>query len=489
MAAWARQLPWNEFASSTRGDPSTSPRSRSFTPSQDPSSKRVLTVSELTGLVRASLETDFPEVWLEGEISNLRAPGSGHLYCTLKDDAAQIRAVLFRSTAGRLRFGLEDGLHVIVRGRVSVYEPRGEYQIIIENVEPKGLGALQLAFEQLRQRLAAEGLFDRERKRPLPAFPRTVGIVTSPAGAAVRDIISVLHRRCPILAVLIAPVQVQGEGSAEQIASAIRSLNEWGRVDVIIVGRGGGSLEDLWSFNDERVVRAIVASAIPVVSAVGHETDMTLADYAADLRAPTPSAAAEAVAPVLSEVVEHLGTLALRCRQAMGWRCGAERRRLDLALAQIANVRFRILEDMQRVDGAVVQMRQAVQDALKGGWDTVHSVRHELVGRSPEPFVRHGLGQVPQLRSRLDGAMRYVLNRRKQEARSCLASLNALSPLGILDRGYGIVESLSTHQVIRDARQVEVGEAVLARLARGKLRCLVEEVMADLGLKSGSDPL
>ena len=428
-------------------------------------------------------------MWLEGEISNLRAPGSGHLYCTLKDEAAQIRAVLFKSIAGRLRFALEDGLHVIVRGRVSVYEPRGEYQIILEHVEPKGLGALQLAFEQLKDRLAAEGLFAQERKRPLPPFPRTVGIVTSPAGAAVRDMISVLHRRCPILNVMIAPVQVQGAESAEQIAAAIRALNEWGRVDVIIVGRGGGSLEDLWSFNDERVVRAIISSSIPVVSAVGHETDVTLADYAADLRAPTPSAAAESVAPVLSDIVEHLGALAVRCRQSMSWRCGVERRRLDLARAQVRNIRFRILEEAQRVDGAVIQMREVLQGVLKRGWEKVHSVNHELVGSSPKSRVRQGLAHVPQLRSRLDGAMRYTLNRRNQEARSCVARLNALSPLSILERGYSIVERLSTQEVVRDANQVAVGELILARLARGKLRCRVEELMTDLGLKAGSNPL
>lgn len=418
-------------------------------------------------------------MWLEGEISNLRVPGSGHLYCTLKDDAAQIRAVIFKSTASRLRFGLEDGLHVIVRGRVSVYEPRGEYQIVLEHVEPKGRGALQLAFEQLKHRLAAEGLFDEGRKRSLPTFPRTVGIVTSLAGAAVQDMISVLHRRCPILGIIIAPVQVQGDESAEQIVSAIQSLNKWSRADVIIVGRGGGSLEDLWSFNDERVVRAIVASSIPVVSAVGHETDVTLADYAADLRAPTPSAAAEAVAPVLSEVVEQLGVLTTRCRQSMSWRCGVERRRLDLALAQVRTVRFRVLKEAQRVDGAVLRMRAVLQGVLKRGWERVHSVKQELIGRSPESRVRHGAAHVPQLRSRLDGAMRYALNRRMQEARSRLARLNALSPLGILDRGYSIVATLSSHHVIRDARQVAVGEAVLARLARGQLRCLVEEVIPD----------
>jgi exodeoxyribonuclease VII large subunit len=418
-------------------------------------------------------------VWLEGEISNLRAPGSGHLYCTLKDDAAQIRAVIFKSTACRLRFGLEDGLQVIVRGRVSVYEPRGEYQIILEYVEPKGRGALQLAFEQLKHRLAAEGLFDEGRKRPLPTFPRTVGIVTSLAGAAVRDMISVLHRRCPILDIIIAPVQVQGDESPRQISSAIQSLTEWSPVDVIIVGRGGGSLEDLWSFNDERVVRAIVASSVPVVSAVGHETDVTLADYAADLRAPTPSAAAEAVAPVLSEVVDHLGALATRCRQSIGWRCGVERQRLDLALARVRNVRFRVLEQAQRIDGAVIQMRGVLQRVLRRGWEKVHSVKHELIGRSPESRVGQGLAHVPQLRSRLDGAMRYALNRRKQEAQSRLASLNALSPLAILARGYSIVETVSSHQVIRDARQVAVGDAVLARLAQGQLHCLVDEVIPD----------
>ena len=489
MDAWAKRSIWNEFASSINKGPATRHRGQSFPPLPNLYSRRVLTVSELTGLVRASLETDFPEVWLEGEISNLRVPGSGHLYCTLKDDAAQIRAVLFKSAAARIRFGLEDGLHVIVKGRVSVYELRGEYQIILEHIEPKGLGALQLAFEQLRQRLASEGLFDEGRKRPLPLFPQTVGIVTSLAGAALRDMITVLHRRCPTLSLLIAPVQVQGEGSAEQIAEGIRSLNAWGRVEVIIVGRGGGSLEDLWSFNDERVVRAIVASSVPVVSAVGHETDVTLADYAADLRAPTPSAAAEAVAPVMSEVMDRLDALNLRCRRTMGWRCEAERRRLDLAFTQLANVRFRILEEMQRVDDVTVQMRQVLEDTMKQGWDGVHLATHRLAGRSPISFVRHGIAQVPQLRFRLDRAMKGRLSQWKQETRARLANMNALNPLSILGRGYSIVESQLSGQVIRDADQVRVGDKVLARLARGRLYCRVEDVTTDVGLKEGSDSL
>lgn len=430
-------------------------------------------------MVRASLENDFPEVWLEGEISNLRAPGSGHLYCTLKDDSSQIRAVIFRSTALRLRFGLEDGLHVIVRGRVTVYESRGEYQVILEHVEPKGRGALQLALEQLKHRLAAEGLFDQDRKRLLPAFPQTIGLVTSLTGAAVRDMLTVLHRRCPILGIIIAPVQVQGDGSAEQIASAIRSLNELGHVDVIIVGRGGGSSEDLWSFNEEVVVRAIVASRIPVVSAVGHETDVTLADFAADVRAPTPSAAAEAVAPVLAEVVERLGDVITRCRQVLRSRCGEERQRLDLVLAHIADIRFRILEEAQRVDGAVVQMRQAVRGLLKQEWEKVHFFKHELVTRSPGSKVHHAMAVVPQLRSRIMGVMQYGLERRIQAARSCLTNLNNLSPMSILGRGYSIVETGSTHRVVSDASQVSVGQKVLARLAKGQLLCTVDEVTTD----------
>ena len=225
--------------------------------------------------------------------------------------------MLFRSNAVHLRFALQEGLHVIVRGRLTVYEPRGEYQIVIEYVEPKGIGALQLAFEQLKERLAAEGLFDQRRKKPLPMFPRTVGVVTSLTGAAIRDILTVLQRRWPLLHILIAPVPVQGEGAAQQIAHAVASLNDLGQVDVIIVGRGGGSWEDLWNFNDETVVRAIVASRVPVVSAVGHEIDVTLADFAADVRAPTPSAAAEMVVPVLSEVVEQLKDLTVRTQQAM----------------------------------------------------------------------------------------------------------------------------------------------------------------------------
>ncbi|MBX3329514.1 MAG: exodeoxyribonuclease VII large subunit [Nitrospira sp.] len=430
-------------------------------------------------MVRLSLETDFAEVWLEGEISNLRAPASGHLYCTLKDQMSQIRAVIFRSTAVRLRFGLEEGLHVVVRGRLSVYEPRGEYQVILDHLEPKGRGALQLAFEQLKRRLEAEGLFDREGKQSLPVFPRTVGIVTSPTGAAVRDLITVLHRRCPILSIIIAPVQVQGSGAGEQITAAIHALNRLGVVDVMIIGRGGGSLEDLWSFNEEAVVRAIAASRVPVVSAVGHETDVTLADFAADVRAPTPSAAAEMVAPVLTEMVERLGMLTARCRQAINSRCLEQHQRLDLLLAHMDTIRFRVLKEAQRVDDAVAGMREAFRAQLRQAMENVQTWTQSLMSRSPGLQVRHDLAIVPQLRARLIVAVNHDLKRKVEQTHAYLGRFNGLSPLAILDRGYGILETMPGRRIIRDAGQVSVGEEILAHLAKGQLRCTVEEVRLD----------
>ncbi|HET9394955.1 MAG TPA: exodeoxyribonuclease VII large subunit, partial [Nitrospiraceae bacterium] len=430
-------------------------------------------------MVRTSLETDFAEVWLEGEISNLRAPASGHLYCTLKDQTSQIRTVIFRSTAVRLRFGLEEGLHVVVRGRLSVYEPRGEYQVILDHLEPKGRGALQLAFEQLKRRLEAEGLFDGKNKQSLPAFPWTVGIVTSPTGAAIRDLITVLHRRCPVLSIIIAPVQVQGPGAAEQIAAAIQALNRLDVVDVMIIGRGGGSFEDLWSFNEEAVVRAIAASRVPVVSAVGHETDVTLADFAADVRAPTPSAAAEMVAPVLTEIVERLDMLTARCRQAMNSQCMEQHQRLDLLLAHLGNIRFRVLKEAQRVDSAVAGMRGAVRAQLRQAMMDVRIWTQALMSRSPALQVRRDLVIIPQLRSRLIVAVNHGLKRKAERTHAYLGRFNGLSPLAILDRGYGILETLSGRRIIRDAGQVSVGEEILARLARGQIRCTVEEVRLD----------
>lgn len=416
-------------------------------------------------------------MWLEGEVSNLRAPASGHLYCTLKDESSQIRAVLFRTAATRLRFALEDGLQVVARGRVTVYEPRGEYQIILDSVEPKGRGALQVAFEQLRARLAEEGLFDEERKRPLPEIPRTVGLVTSLTGAVIRDMLTVLHRRCPTLHIIIVPVQVQGEGSAEQIAAAIQLLSDAGWVDVIIVGRGGGSLEDLWSFNEEIVVRAIAASRVPVVSAVGHETDVTLADFAADLRAPTPSAAAESVAPVLAQIVSRLAELSARLQHLIGRRVEEERQRLRLAAHQIASVRVRVQEEMQRVDATVFEMTAAVRLALQAGQNRLVRAEQELMAGSPDSRVRHGLAVVPQLVARLHHGVRGEVQNRMPLVQSCVARLHALSPLATLGRGYSVLQQIPTGRVVRAVGDVSVGEDLHAKLINGRLLCTVKAVV------------
>ena len=436
----------------------------------------MFTVSELTGLLRVSIEEQFPDFWLEGELSNLRAPGSGHVYCTLKDRASQIRAVLFRSSAVRLRFALQEGLQVIVRGRLTVYEPRGEYQVVLDTVEPKGVGALQLAVEQLKERLAAEGLFDQKRKKPIPVFPRTVGVVTSLTGAAIRDILAVLRRRWPTLHILIAPVQVQGEAAGRQIAEALADLNDWGSVDVIIVGRGGGSLEDLWSFNEEIVVRAIAVSLVPVVSAVGHETDVTLADFVADLRAPTPSAAAEAVVPVLAEVIERLRELTLRTGQVMLRHCAFERQRLEAGIGGLTDVRFRLQESAQRTDDLVDQLREMIQRLLASGLKRVHEVQRDLSGLNPILTIKQGLATVPQFSKRLEGQMGVRLAQHRHRIHAMVAQLNTLSPLAILGRGYSILQTVPAGQILHRASDVEVGQELEAQLSRGRLSCTVTGV-------------
>jgi exodeoxyribonuclease VII large subunit len=442
----------------------------------------MFTVSELTGLLRTSIEEQFSDIWLEGELSNLRAPGSGHVYCTLKDKTSQIRAVLFRSSAVRLRFALQEGMHVIVRGRLTVYELRGEYQIVLDTVEPKGIGALQLAFEQLKERLAAEGLFDQERKKSIPAFPRTVGVVTSLTGAAIRDILAVLRRRWPTLHILIAPVQVQGESAGRQIAEALAALNDWGSVDVIIVGRGGGSLEDLWSFNEEIVVRAITASHAPVVSAVGHEIDVTLADFVADLRAPTPSAAAEAVVPVLTEIVERLRELTVRTGQLMFRHCAFERHRLDAGIRGVADVRFRLQEAAQRTDDMVDRLREMLQRLLTAGRERVHEVQRDLSGLNPILTIKQGLATVPQFSKRLEGQMGVILAQHRHRIHATLAQLNTLSPLAILGRGYSILQTVPAGQILHRANDVEVGQELEAQLAIGRLSCTVTHVFDDFSV-------
>ena len=387
--------------------------------------------------------------------------------------------MLFRSSAVRLRFALQEGMQVIVRGRLTVYEPRGEYQIVLDTVEPKGVGALQLAFEQLKERLAEEGLFDQDRKKPLPAFPRTVGVVTSLTGAAIRDILAVLRRRWPTIQILIAPVQVQGESAGRQVAEALAALNEWGSVDVIIVGRGGGSMEDLWSFNEEIVVRAIAASHVPVVSAVGHEIDVTLSDFVADLRAPTPSAAAEAVVPVLAEIVERLRELTVRTGQMMLRHCAFERQRLDAGIRGVTDVRFRLQAAAQRTDDMVDRLREMLQRLLTSGRERVHEVQRDLSGLNPILAIKQGLATVPQFSQRLEGQMGVVLAQHRQRVHALLAQLHTLSPLAVLGRGYSILQTVPAGKILHRANDVEVGQELEAQLASGRLSCTVTRVFDD----------
>ena len=366
---------------------------------------------------------------------------------------------------------------MIVRGRLTVYEPRGEYQIVLEHVEPKGIGALQLAFEQLKERLAAEGLFNQERKKPLPAFPRTVGLVTSITGAAIHDILTVLQQRWPLLHIIVAPVQVQGEGAAKQIAEAVASLNSIREIDVLIVGRGGGSWEDLWTFNEEAVVRAIVASRIPVVSAVGHEIDVTLADLAADLRAPTPSAAAEMVVPVLSHLVEQLKDRTVRIQQVMNRRCVFERHRLESYLSELSSVRFYVQEKSQRVDELTGRLCHAIDELNRNMKQRVRARYYDLLSCSPVIFIKQGLTLIPQLVTRLHRQMKIVTLHHRQRIQRTVAELNNLSPLAILGRGYSILENVRTRRIIRHAQDVRVGDELAARLAKGQLACIVKDVI------------
>jgi exodeoxyribonuclease VII large subunit len=440
--------------------------------------QRVLTITEVTMLVREQLEQSFSDLWLEGEICNLRAPSSGHLYFGLKDAKSQIRGVLFRASAQRLRFSLRDGLQVVARGRLTVYEPRGEYQIVLEYLEPKGVGALQIAFEQLKEKLAREGLFDEIRKRPLPFLPRRIGIVTSLSGAALRDILAVLRRRCPLLGVVIHPVPVQGDGAAPQIAAAIRMLGTSKLVDVLIVGRGGGSFEDLWCFNEELVVRAIVACPVPVVSAVGHEVDFTLADFAADYRAPTPSAAAERVAPVAEELIRTLRALWARQEQGMRRRVAAIQQRVQSHYGVLPALRIRLEREAQRFDDLSGRLDRSVRETLRRLQHRMMLARHRLEIASPVARIARAVVVVPQLLKRLEQKMLGVMALQRGRVRAVAESMHNLSPLRILARGYGIVQA-SDGRILKKASDVAEGQEVRARLAEGQLVCRVQRIVSD----------
>ncbi len=437
--------------------------------------RRILTVSELTAQLGRVVEERFPAVWVEGEISNFKVYASGHAYFTLKDEGAQLRAVLFRNRARRIRFEPSDGQHVLAFGALEVYAQRGEYSLVVELLEPRGLGALQLAFEQLKARLAAEGLFDAARKRPLPRFPRKIGIVTSPSGAAIRDMLRVIGRRFAGLHIVIAPAKVQGEGAAQEVAQGIADLNALGDVDVVIVGRGGGSLEDLWAFNEEVVVRAIVASKAPVVSAVGHEVDVTIADFAADLRAPTPSAAAELVVREKQALVDGVADLHGRLGRAVARAVRRERERLDtLRHRRVLTDPARPLREVERrVDDARRRLLAAAAARIRNAEHRVEIAAHGLQAGSPFARLAGGRQRLDHVGVRLHAEIRRAFTRSQHRFHDAAGRLQSLSPLAVLGRGYSLTRT-ADGAIVWNARQVAPGDPVSVLLSEGRLDCRVE---------------
>ena len=438
--------------------------------------RHVLTPSSLNRLVRDLLGDALPQVWIEGELSNVAKPASGHLYFTLKDSGAQVRCAMFKMKASVLRFRPVDGMQVLLRAKVGLYEPRGEFQLVAEYMEPAGEGALQREFEQLKARLDAEGLFDPARKRALPRYARRIGVVTSATGAAIRDVLSVLARRWPLADVEILPVPVQGREAPPAVVAMLRKASASARYDVLLLTRGGGSLEDLWAFNDEAVARAIHASAVPVVSAVGHEIDFSIADFVADLRAPTPSAAAELLVPDAVAVDRHLRQLQQRLATLQQRRMQGNAQRVDHLLARLQAQRpqARLQRDRERLVHLHRRLLGAMREQQQRRQSQLDRARSRLLGQHPQqrlPLLRHRLGELTQ---RLRHAIERRLERDRLTLQQAARALHTVSPLATLERGYAILFD-EAGKVLRSTQGVETGTALRARLADGELGLRVEE--------------
>jgi exodeoxyribonuclease VII large subunit len=443
--------------------------------------RRVYSVSELTAGIRGLLETSFGEIWVEGEISNCKVWNSGHMYFTLKDGAAQIKGVMFRTSLRYLRFKPADGLRVVARGQLSVYEPKGEYQLACEHMEPKGLGALQLAFEQLKKTLQAEGLFERARKRALPALPRRIGVVTSLDGAALRDILKVLKRRAPNASVLVRPARVQGDDAVADVVTALRQIGKAPGVDVVIVARGGGSIEDLWAFNEEKVARAIAACPVPVVAGVGHETDVTIADFVADLRAPTPSAAAEMVVAAKDDFCARIDRLSARLRAAA--QAGVQRRRTAVHLLASRRGLAAFHARVALRDRHAGELTHHLRSAMRGRLDA-HGRRYRALAQRLEQ--RDLSRRLAAMRGRLGGAetrLNASIDRARLRAdgrfRTLAGRLESLSPLAVLGRGYAVCWNEGRTAIVRSADSVTPGDRVHVTLANGEIDCTVNEDRPD----------
>ncbi len=450
---------------------------------------RALTVTELNHQVRHLLEASFMQAWVEGELSSFSRPSSGHWYFTLKDNRCQVRCAMFRGFNQRIRAIPKEGDQVRIRGKVSLYENRGDYQIIAEHIEAAGLGALQQAFEALKQKLQQEGLFDEDRKKPVPALPRHIGVVTSPTGAAIHDIVTVLRRRFPAVAVTLYPTAVQGQTAAADIVRAIEQAQAHGCADVLIVGRGGGSLEDLWCFNEEPVARAIASCTIPVVSAVGHETDFTIADFVADLRAPTPSAAAEKLVPDQRDWLNQLASHQSRIQQSM-------RRLLQrsgIALSQLANrlrdPRRELLDRAQRLDELEIRLQNSRRDWLDRPRQTLDNADRRLKLQSPRRQLDHHRQQVQRLSDQLQQTTRRRLTLAQDNLSHLGQSLHLVSPLATLGRGYAIVQT-AEQTIVRDAAALAPNDRITARLSQGAVDATVTRIHseAEPGKPSASNP-
>lgn len=435
--------------------------------------REVLTVSQLNGRARVLLEDVFSSIWVEGEISNLARPASGHVYFTLKDSGAQVRCALFRNNAARVRQALRDGLAVKVRGKVSLFEGRGDYQLILDTVEPAGDGALRLAFEALKEKLGAEGLFAAERKRALPAHPQRIGIISSPTGAVIRDIISVFRRRAPQVELNLIPTAVQGREAIGQIVRALQKADAQG-FDALILARGGGSLEDLWCFNEEPVARAIAACVTPIVSAVGHETDVSISDFVADVRAPTPSAAAELLAPDSSDLQRRLESLQRRLLLRIQSRLAHDRLRLDSLTRRLRHPGERLRQQAQRLDDLDMRLRRAFEQRLNQRRERLARLDTRLAAQHPGRTLVLLKQRLDNLAERLPRAMRETLKDRRQQLQAQVQMLEVVSPLATLGRGYSILLD-ERGQAIRSAAQTQNGQRLKARLGEGELLVRVED--------------
>jgi exodeoxyribonuclease VII large subunit len=440
------------------------------------SEKTILTVSRLTALLRGVLEENFEQLWVQGEVSNLSYPSSGHCYFTLKDAGAQLRCVMFKSAVKNLKFRLTDGMALIARGRISVYDQRGEYQLICEYMEPAGIGALQTAFVQLKEKLAHEGLFAEAHKISMPRFPRKIGVITSPTGAAIHDILNVLKRRFASLEVLLYPVRVQGEGSALEIARAIDEMNRLAEVDIVIVGRGGGSIEDLWAFNEEVVARAVYRSKIPIISAVGHETDWTICDFVADLRAPTPSAAAELVIASSDELRSQIEAHSHRLQRSVENLLAAHYGRLEGFRRALHDPRTMLGHLAQRMDDLTGRLEMGLSVAVSRRRDRFERLQDALQHNDPKGRIEALRQRIALLSVRTERSLAQRLEGIRQGFGDNAARLEVLSPLKTLARGYAIATRGSDGTVVTDAAMLATGELLLLRLHRGKVCCRVESL-------------